>query len=195
MPRQELEDLLQRKALVEDLLVNTEAQIYELEGAYLEETAASGNVIKGFDGYLGGVSGGGRPSSLHRKPRFKESDRLFSRSSATYERVRRALPAHISFSSPCSIAHPPPARRPARPPARPRCVPQSLGLDGEAMDEAAQNAAYEAARAEEAERERRQKKKRRIDPTPAPALSAAVERRISHKSRHRDSDEYLEISP
>ena len=63
------------------------------------------------------------------------------------------------------------------------------------MDEAAQNAAYEAARAEEAERERRQKKKRRIDPTPAPALSAAVERRNSHKSRHRDSDEYLEISP
>ena len=182
MPRQELEDLLQRKALVEDLLVNTEAQIYELEGAYLEETAASGNVIKGFDGYLGGVSGGGRPSSLHRKPRFKESDRLFSRSSATYERVRRALPARMCFSSPYLIA-------------RPCCVPQSLGLDGEAMDEAAQNAAYEAARAEEAERERRQKKKRRIDPTPAPALSAAVERRISHKSRHRDSDEYLEISP
>ena len=95
MPRQELEDLLNRKAIVEEQLAGIEAHIYDLEGAYLEETANTGTVIKGVEGYLGGAgSSAGRPStSAHRKPRFKESDRLFSRSSATYERVRHPVEA------------------------------------------------------------------------------------------------------
>ena len=86
-PRQELEDLMQRKALVEDQIAQVEAQIYEVEGAYLEETAQTGNVIKGFDGYIMGTAGSRPSGSANRKARFKESDRLFSRSSATYERV------------------------------------------------------------------------------------------------------------
>ena len=89
-PRQELDELIQRKQLVEEQLAQVEAQIYELEGSYLEETAQTGNVIKGLDGYLGGAAApvGRPPAAANRKPRFKESDRLFSRSSATYERVR-----------------------------------------------------------------------------------------------------------
>jgi hypothetical protein len=86
--RQELEQLLERKAYVDGQLAQMEAQLYDLEGAYLEETATTGNVVTGFHGYLaGGGAPVGRPPA-NRKPRFKETDRIFSRSSATYERVR-----------------------------------------------------------------------------------------------------------
>jgi len=82
-PRQELEDLLNRKALVDDQIANIERQIYYLEGSYLEETATQGNVLRGFDGYLTARAAG----VDKKKGRFKETERLFSLSSSTYQKV------------------------------------------------------------------------------------------------------------
>jgi len=104
-PRQELEDLLNRKALVDDQIANIERQIYYLEGSYLEETATQGNVLRGFDGYLTARAAG----VDKKKGRFKETERLFSLSSSTYQKVwivpfgcvkGRGFGPHFFFSSP-----------------------------------------------------------------------------------------------
>lgn len=77
---QELADLLRRKREIDKQLVQLEVQIYNYEGSYLEDTQSHGNIIRGLDGYVS------NRSERKRGP-IKESDRIFSRSSATYQRV------------------------------------------------------------------------------------------------------------
>ena len=77
---QELTDLLRRKREIDKQLLQLELQIYNYEGSYLEDTLSHGNIIRGLDGYLS------NRSERKRGP-IKESDRIFSRSSATYQRA------------------------------------------------------------------------------------------------------------
>ena len=74
-----------------------EEQIFQSEATYLEETAA-GNIIKGFDNYIkgsgttsGGMGTAGSGTSTRRKGTITEHDRVFSRSSASFTRVRHPM--------------------------------------------------------------------------------------------------------
>lgn len=75
--KKELRDLIARKKQADKDLAQLEAQIYKLEGNYLEDTQQGGNIVRGFDGYLKGMINS-------RKSTFAESDRLFSLSSVSY---------------------------------------------------------------------------------------------------------------
>ncbi|KAF9468485.1 histone acetyltransferase subunit NuA4-domain-containing protein [Collybia nuda] len=73
---------LPKKRKADKQLAQIEVQIYNIEASYLTETAthSGGNIIQGFEGYLKN-QGVGR-----RKYEVNDHDRLFSRSSLTYQK-------------------------------------------------------------------------------------------------------------
>jgi hypothetical protein len=89
-PKEQLEELLNRRAVLGENLDALERQIYAFEGNYLEDTHVCGNVVIGFDNYLTsahGVSGSrGRQGNITsgRKQVIQEAHRIFSNSSSTY---------------------------------------------------------------------------------------------------------------
>ena len=90
--RKELMELVQRKHDLELNLISLEKQIYKFEESYLDETQAFGNVIKGWDSYLTSNLKNSSSSQKGDKKvkKWKDSDRLFSKSSVTYEYALRA---------------------------------------------------------------------------------------------------------
>lgn len=77
------EELFAKRRKLEDDIKKLETQIYHLESSYLEETWSTGNVVKGWDGY---VTSRNRPSTATARSsrfRFKDTDRIFSFSSST----------------------------------------------------------------------------------------------------------------
>ncbi|KAL1963371.1 hypothetical protein VTN77DRAFT_8387 [Rasamsonia byssochlamydoides] len=96
--RRDLRDTLQKKRMMDKSMAQLEEQIYRFEQSYLEETSA-GNIIKGFDNYIKGASGGstvgaggltitgsGGAGAARRKAQVSDQDRVFSRSSASFMR-------------------------------------------------------------------------------------------------------------
>lgn len=85
--RATLRQTLEKKRKLDDQLAALEEQIYKTEGTYLEETANSGNIVRGFDGWVKGVQVGGRAADDRRRGRVREEDRVFSRSSMNWTKV------------------------------------------------------------------------------------------------------------
>lgn len=100
--RRDLRDTLQKKRMIDRNMAAIEDSIYRQETAYLEETSAAGNIVKGFDNYIkasavsssansagGTISGsaaGGGVGASRRKAAVSDSDRVFSKSSVSYMR-------------------------------------------------------------------------------------------------------------
>lgn len=85
MAEQDINKLKSRKRALEEEVATIEKQIFNLEGAYLEDTWNHGNAVRGWEPYLTNKNKGG--NAPMRRQRFKESDRIFSFSSATAEQV------------------------------------------------------------------------------------------------------------
>ncbi|KAH7123857.1 histone acetyltransferase subunit NuA4-domain-containing protein [Dendryphion nanum] len=89
--RRDLRESLQRKRTLDTGLAQIEDNILRIETAYLEETNA-GNIIKGFDNYIKGATAGttssGAGTATRRKVPISDADRIFSRSSSSFMKVR-----------------------------------------------------------------------------------------------------------
>jgi len=81
-----LTELKEKKRELSEQLADLEVQIYRLETNYLEDTAAtnSGNIFRGWDGYLQARARNPQPPAMKKQRSVKDADRLFSLSSATH---------------------------------------------------------------------------------------------------------------
>ncbi|EFX03014.1 oligopeptidase family protein [Grosmannia clavigera kw1407] len=93
--RQHLKELLQRRRQLERQLHTREESILQKETDYLDNTP-SGNIIAGFDNYTKGTTG---TAAARRKTGITESNRVFSRSSISYNTA--------AGNSGSSSSHPP----------------------------------------------------------------------------------------
>ncbi|CAD8075995.1 unnamed protein product [Paramecium primaurelia] len=82
MSEKKFQELSDKRQSLENELKVLEKQIFDLETKYLEETAATGNVIKGWEGYTT-IKSGKLNGNVLRKTKANANDRIFSQSSKT----------------------------------------------------------------------------------------------------------------
>lgn len=85
--RDKLRKSIAQKRQLDQKLAELEENIFKVEGQYLEDTASSGNIVRGFDGWVKGVQIGRGGVEDRRKGRARDDDRVFSRSSVSWMRV------------------------------------------------------------------------------------------------------------
>jgi hypothetical protein len=90
-----VKEMQERKNQLDREVGALENQIFNLEGSYLEDTWAAGNAVRGFEqfSHSGRVAPKGATNAAFysmnggaRKQKFKDTERIFSHSSATAER-------------------------------------------------------------------------------------------------------------
>eukprot|EP01017_Pseudomicrothorax_dubius_P015191 TRINITY_DN1760_c0_g3_i1.p2 TRINITY_DN1760_c0_g3~~TRINITY_DN1760_c0_g3_i1.p2 ORF type:complete len:100 (-),score=21.99 TRINITY_DN1760_c0_g3_i1:501-800(-) len=93
-----LQNLIEEQEKLSKELIQLENQIYEMETAYLNETANTGNVVVGFEGFL--TNKGVKTQALlgGKRPKCNPRDRIFSLSSITSQAVT-SLEDEIGFLS------------------------------------------------------------------------------------------------
>ncbi|KAI9813103.1 MAG: hypothetical protein M1827_004323 [Pycnora praestabilis] len=139
--RRDLRETLQKKRLLDKNMATLEDSIHRLESSYLEETTA-GNIIRGFDNYVKGSTTTNSSSltstnptggtSRSRKAAVLDTDRVFSRSSASF---MRDSPAPSSVTTTPSHAPTPSFSGTASREARDHATPTSATSGGTAMKE------------------------------------------------------------
>uniref|UniRef100_A0A6G1SL49 Chromatin modification-related protein MEAF6 n=1 Tax=Aceria tosichella TaxID=561515 RepID=A0A6G1SL49_9ACAR len=88
-PRQKLIELVRQRSELTDQLATLERQIYKFEESYLLETAAYGNIVRGWDRYSSHTLH--RQTQPKRERKIKDTERLFSKSSITSPTAIKSL--------------------------------------------------------------------------------------------------------
>jgi len=90
-----LRDLQNKRDQLRDDLRKVEDQIFDLETVYLEETATTGNIIRGWDSRQTKAQGS---QFSQKKYKFNLQDRMFSYSSTSSKIVQDEMPSSSQYS-------------------------------------------------------------------------------------------------
>ncbi|KAH6659965.1 histone acetyltransferase subunit NuA4-domain-containing protein [Truncatella angustata] len=90
-----IKDAIAKRAKILAELSHLETKIADLEGRYLESTPG-GNILTGFDNYTKGLTGA---AAQRRKVGTAEQNRVFSRSSVSYNALNQEAPTPASGTS------------------------------------------------------------------------------------------------
>ncbi|EME79535.1 uncharacterized protein MYCFIDRAFT_122683 [Pseudocercospora fijiensis CIRAD86] len=102
--RATLRQTLEKKRRLDEQLAQLEENIFKQESAYLEDTANSGNIVRGFDGWVKGVQLGRSAADDRRRGRVRDEDRVFSRSSVAWMRAQEGPDSNTPSHAPTPTA-------------------------------------------------------------------------------------------